>query len=143
MLKKNLVLALSVIGILISAYLLYAKLTDNPLVCAANLGCNVVQRSKYSTLLGMPLGFWGMGYYFVLFAAFYVATTTKNRIFRNIFIAWGLLFSVYLTVLEAFVINAFCLWCLTSFVNIILITIINFAIKDAGRSNKGAATNLD
>jgi uncharacterized membrane protein len=43
-----------------------------------------------------------------------------------VLIFWGILFSLYLTYLEAFVIEAFCLWCLGSFANIILITLINF-----------------
>lgn len=124
--KKKILLILSLVGIIISAYLFYAKLSDNPLICGGSHGCDAVQKSRYSTLLGMPLGFWGMGYYFVLFTSFYIATTRKIDIFRKVLIFWGILFSLYLTYLEAFIIDAFCLWCLGSFANIILITLINF-----------------
>lgn len=128
--KKNVLLILSTIGILISAYLLYAKLTDNPLICGGSHGCDAVQKSRYSTLLGMPLGFWGMGYYFTLFVAFYITTTRKINIFRIFMLVWGLLFSLYLTYLEAFVIKAYCLWCLGSFATIILITLTYFLLEE-------------
>jgi uncharacterized membrane protein len=143
--KKYTLLTLAVIGILISAYLFYAKLTDNPLVCGASLDCNTVQKSEYSTLLGIPLGFWGMFYYFMLFTAFYVATTIKIKVFRTVWLIWGLLFSLYLTALEAFVIEAYCIWCLASFANIVLLNLIYFLWKDetTRRPSKSPAANMD
>ncbi len=120
MIKKTL-LTFSTIGILISAYLAYSKLTNNPLICGLSNGCDIVQSSKYSLFLGIPLGIWGMGYYFGLFTAFYAEELSK---FRWIMIIWGLLFSIYLTAIEAFVLYAYCLWCLGSLVNIIIITAI-------------------
>ena len=126
--NKKILLSLCVIGIGVSAYLAYAKLTSNPLVCGSNFGCNVVQNSDYSNLLGIPLGIWGMGFYFVLFTLIYVQKN-KTVWLTEAAIFWGILFSTYLTYLEAFVIKAYCMWCLISFANIIVIGILYFFTK--------------
>lgn len=128
---KNSLLALSVLGIGISAYLAYAKLTGSHLVCGTNTGCDIVQNSPYSTLLGIPLGLWGMVYYFSLF---FVLFKNINWL-QMIAILWGLVFSLYLTSIEAFVLHTFCFWCLGSFFNILVICVIYFSfLKGEGIS---------
>lgn len=131
--KRNLLLVLSVIGILISSYLAYAKLTNNPLICGANSGCDVVQASKYSTLFGIPLGIFGMGYYLTLFSILWF--NVKPAI-TKILLLWGVMFSSYLTYLEEFVINAYCTWCVISFVNILLMAGIYFFYKEKVDTNE-------
>ncbi len=128
--KKRVLLILTFSGILISSYLFYAKLTNNPLLCLGNAGCSIVQNSQYSTLLGIPLGLWGMGYYFILFTVFYVDNSKNLAIFRKLWIIWGILFSTYLTGIEAFVLNAYCYWCLASFINILIINFVYFGFKE-------------
>lgn len=127
--KKNILLFFSVVGILISSYLAYTKLTSSSIQCGSHGGCNAVQNSDYSTLFGIPLGVFGMGYYFVLFFVFFTEDIKNIAKIRSLLVAWGLLFSTYLTYLEAFVIHAYCLWCVGSFVNIILIALIHFLWK--------------
>ena len=127
--KRNLLLFLAITGILISSYLFYAKLTSTPLYCGVGQGCDIVQNSKYSIFLGVPMGFWGMLYYFVLFTLFYMegqyGTSRKLKTLTKLAIIWGLLFSIYLTALEEFAIGAYCSWCVVSFVNIIFISAIS------------------
>ncbi len=130
---------------MVSGYLTYAKLTSNPLFCLSNRGCDIVQNSKYAQFLGIPVGIWGMMYYFVLFALLHLfysqkeqkqptadtLSTQKNYLpaLTNFWLVWGLLFSTYLTYLEAFVIYAYCMWCLISFANIILICLAHWLPK--------------
>src|SRR3989338_87896 len=123
--KKNTrtaLLTLSVVGVLISMYLVYAKYTNNPLICGFG-DCGKVQSSIYSDLLGIPVSVWGAFYYLFLFLCFF-----KNyRGAAVLGILWGLGFSSYLTFLEVFVIEAICMWCVFSFVNIVLISVTCFA----------------
>lgn len=141
--KKTFILILSIIGILISAYLAYAKLTSNELVCGINEGCSIVQNSKYSTLLGIPLGIWGMAYYFMLFAIYFIdSKEIKKEHIKSIWIVWGILFSIYLTALEAFVIHEYCFWCLGSFFTIIIIGVLHFTcIRNKKFVDKGGNTD--
>ncbi len=127
---KHFIMLSSINGILISFYLAYKKLLNEPLLCGLSQGCDIVQHSKYSTLLGVPLGLWGVLFYFAIFIVFYYNKGKYLGFLRKFLILWGLLFSIYLTYLEIFTIKAVCLWCLSSFVNIILITKVYFLFVD-------------
>ncbi|MBC8100034.1 MAG: hypothetical protein H7Y11_11375 [Armatimonadetes bacterium] len=55
-------LLLVLVGIGISGYLSYVKLTDVPMVCAANsvFNCEAVQSSAYSRIFGIPIAWLGL-----------------------------------------------------------------------------------
>ena len=117
---KNTLLLLSIMGLGISLYLTYVKLTSSSIVCGFG-DCSKVQSSDYAMLLGVPLGVWGVVYYFAVFILIY-----KNlKKYLTYTLIWGVLFSVYLTMLEFFVIKAVCMWCLLSFAVIILLNVVN------------------
>lgn len=117
----NIIPVLSVLGILVAGYLAYVEITQTPAVCGPVGHCNVVQSSKYATLFGfLPVGVLGVvGYLGIGFA--WVLTRLGDRAVQRAG-AWvltgmtflGVLFSLYLTFLEPFVIGATCAWCLTS-----------------------------
>src|SRR3972149_8466330 len=94
---RSALLALSVVGILISMYLLYAKYTHNPLICGFG-DCGKVQSSEYSRLLGIPVSVWGAFYYLLLFVSFY----KKYKRLAALSVLWGVGFSSYLTFLEIY-----------------------------------------
>ena len=102
-------IAICFIGILVSAYLFYARLTGGELVCGIS-NCNTVNSSKYSVLLGIPLSAWGLLFYIGMI---FLLLIGKYKLFYLASI-FGLLFSAYLTFLEFFVIKAWCQWCLLS-----------------------------
>lgn len=126
---KNLLYVLCFIGLGVSMYLVYTKLTSSPIYC--RLGdCQKVQNSSYSSLFGIPVSYFGVGFYFLLFVLFY-----KNYLkLAKIWLAWGVAFSVYLTYLELYVIKAICMWCITSFVVIILAALVTYFIKEEPRT---------
>ena len=126
MTNKNLLIGLSFIGILISSYLAYAKVTTNPLICGIDKGCDVVQTSSYSTLFGIPLGFWGIAFYLALVVLFSNQEIKYVKCLTRIMVLWGVGFSVYLTSLEAFVLHAYCYWCLASAINTVVIAGLYF-----------------
>jgi len=122
---KKLSLALCVMGILVSLYLTYAKLTATSLLCL-DTGCDIVQNSPYSQIMGVPVAIFGLFFYFALFVLIY-----KNlKKLERIFVITGLIFSLYLSYLELFVIFAICTWCVISFVIVALLTILAFLPKN-------------
>jgi uncharacterized membrane protein len=83
--------------------------------------CNTVQQSQYATLFGiLPIGVLGvMGYLFIiiLWLARLLDMPKVKRILNLVLFGvtlFGILFSIYLTFLEPFVIGATCIWCLSS-----------------------------
>lgn len=119
--KQLFLYMLCLIGIGISMYLTYTKVTSSSVACI-NAGCNTVQTSKYSELFGIPMGVFGLGFYFALFTLLFKAKEN----WAKLLLVWGNIYSLYLTYLELFVIKAICVWCVGSFVVIILMTILLF-----------------
>lgn len=110
---------LSVIGLGISLYLTYIYTADKVALCLSGGGCDTVQHSPYAWIMGIPLPTLGAGAYLLLIGLGLLAMRESDR--RQTWLLGlfgvslvGLLFSGYLTVLEMFVIKAYCSWCLIS-----------------------------
>jgi uncharacterized membrane protein len=112
---------LALAGIGIAAYLLSVHLRGTEPYCSSYGGCETVNDSKYAVLLGVPIAGYGLLAYVAIFALVLVkqwirpAFTPYATLGIFLVALMGFLFSIYLTALEAFVIHAFCLWCLGSF----------------------------
>ncbi|MBN1667272.1 MAG: vitamin K epoxide reductase family protein [Anaerolineales bacterium] len=120
--------ALVAVGLVAAIYLAFVEVTDTQAVCGPVGDCNAVQQSKYATLFGfLPVGVLGLIGYVLILAAWGFWQYSDKKISRNaiqflwVMAAFGLLFSIYLTFLEPFVIGATCAWCLTSAVVMTLI----------------------
>ena len=107
-------LALAVLGALISAYLTWTHFAGLTPVCTGNgEGCETVQSSRYASVLGVPVALLGLIAYGGLI--FSTALWRETGIYLGFLISLvGTLFSAYLTYLEIFVIGALCQWCLAS-----------------------------
>jgi uncharacterized membrane protein len=112
---------LSIIGIGVAGYLSYVELNQVEAVCGPIGNCNTVQQSKYATLFGfLPIGVLGvMGYLaiIILWLARLLDLPGYTRILNLALFGitlFGILFSIYLTFLEPFVIGATCIWCISS-----------------------------
>lgn len=107
-------LALSVIGILLTSYILYTDyLGDHLRGCTVGSGCDIVLSSKWARFLNAPTAFWGFATYVTL--ALIAARWTPRR-WK---LAWpiaifGLCFSAYLTTVSLTILQATCPYCLTS-----------------------------
>jgi len=115
--RKTLLLALSLLGLFDSLYLLWVYTSPSrPIVCLGS-GCDAVRASSYAHLFGLPLPAFGVAYYTVLalliFARDLVSADLKRAIQYAVagITCGGVLFSLYLFSLQAFVIHAFCTWC--------------------------------
>jgi uncharacterized membrane protein/thiol-disulfide isomerase/thioredoxin len=118
---KWIIPALILLGLGVSIYLSYVELTQTSAVCGPVGDCNAVQQSNYARLFGiLPIGLLGVIGYSFIGLAWLAKTYGPSHLQRNFTrIMWGLsafgiLFSIYLTFLEPFVIGATCAWCLTS-----------------------------
>lgn len=132
--------ALSLIGLFIALYLTLHRMgVIGTLACGVTGGCDVVQSSAYATFMGIPVPFIGLAGYLVLFIVSYGSMQGSARERRTAIALLALsavafLFSVYLTVLEAFVIHAWCRWCVVSAV---IATLIFFcSLPEAARMRR-------
>ncbi|CAN5742480.1 hypothetical protein BH20ACT11_BH20ACT11_05580 [soil metagenome] len=106
--------AVSVVGIALSLYLTWTyAIGSSPACLGGSGGCETVQSSPYSRLLGIPVAALGLGGYAALLLS--AALRGVVGIVSGLFLALlGALYSGYLTWLEVFVIEALCQWCLAS-----------------------------
>jgi uncharacterized membrane protein len=132
MTRRMLMAVLALLGLLIAAYLtLYHYGYIGTLVCSATRGCETVQTSKWSKLLGLPVAAWGLGYYAVVLAVAIagiqdrLAESPQLALGLVILTGWGALFSAWLTLLEEFAIHAWCQWCLASATVAILLFVVS------------------
>jgi len=135
--------ALIIIGIGVAGYLSYIETQSTEAVCGPVGDCNTVQSSRYAKLFGvLPIGVLGLIGYLGLLTTWVVrnylpkfAKPADIAFFGMAFFA--VIFSLYLTYLEPFVIKAVCIWCLSSAVIVTLLLLIGtppairqFAISD-------------
>jgi len=111
---------LSLIGVFVAGYLLLHKLGYvGELVCGAG-SCDTVQASSWAVFLGVPVPAWGVGGYASIFAVALAGLQPGLARDRRIgLVLFGLgaaafAFSAYLTAIEAFVLRAWCRWCVAS-----------------------------
>ncbi len=115
-----LVLILALLGLAVSAYLAYVEITQTAAVCGPVGECNAVQSSDYARVFGIPVAVLGIVNYLAILGLWIVQRTVSGKWRRwtgwalLLVTAFGVLFSIYLTLLELFVIDAVCIWCLSS-----------------------------
>jgi uncharacterized membrane protein len=100
-------------GIGVAGYLTYVHYRPAALLCTAGGGCETVQESDYAELLGIPVALLGLlGYVAVLVLVAWDSALARTLAAAIALTAVG--FVVYLIVLQAFVIDAWCVWCLVN-----------------------------
>ncbi len=112
---------LALVGFFVALYLWLWKLgLVGSLACGPGGGCETVQTSPHAEFLGLPVALYGVAGYAALLAVSVAGLHPRWAERREP--AWllvllsliGLGFTAYLTYLEAFVIHAWCRWCLVS-----------------------------
>ena len=111
---------LALVGFFVALYLWLHQIgVGGELKCGTG-GCETVQASRWSQLLGIPVAFYGVVGYAAILAVALVSLQPAWLARRGptLLIAalatGGVLFSAWLTYLELFVIHAICRWCVTS-----------------------------
>ena len=127
--KQRAIFLLSLVGLFVSALLWWMYTSPSrPMLCLGS-GCDEVRSSAYAVAWGIPLPVYGVLMYAGLALLSLAAVRFGDgvpkaayfakvpQLARNVtlFIAGaGFLVSLYLTGLEAFVIEAWCIWCVAS-----------------------------
>ncbi|MGJ4730446.1 vitamin K epoxide reductase family protein [Luteimonas sp. SDU101] len=125
---------LTVAGLLLTAWLAWTGWGGgSPAFCAQGSGCEVVQGSRWSRFLGLPIALWGFALYAALaWTAWRPGPRLQRwrRLWRLSFL--GLAISVYLTVAGLVVLQAVCAWCLASLALMLAIfVLVHLARPDA------------
>ena len=91
-----------------------------------NFNCDIVNRSTYSTIAGIPVAMIGVAGYLAVLT---LATLYRNHAEAPVMLAIGSLaglgFALYLTYIEGFVLAAWCILCLSSLALIFSIAVLS------------------
>ena len=135
---------LSLVGLFISAYLYLYKLGKIGNLACGTGGCETVQWSPWSQVAGIEVSLVGvLGYagLVLLSLAALQAGLTKQRwpgVLLAVLAGVGVLFTLYLTYLELFVIHAVCRWCVAS--GVVIVAIFVASLLDVRRLARARAS---
>ncbi len=118
-------------GLVNSVYLIWIKIANDKIYCLPGIGdCWTVNTSQYSQVFGIPISVFGaIAYLAILLTALFGERSNffqENQItlLFGITLA-GFLYSLYLTYLEIFVINAICPFCVISAIAMTILFILS------------------
>jgi uncharacterized membrane protein len=107
---------LALVGLMDATYLTIEHLTGQSVRCTVTSGCDEVLSSAYATLFGQPLAAYGALAYFTAFSLATLAAFGYGsaKLPLRLLAALMLLASLWLLYVQAFVLRAFCQYCLLS-----------------------------
>jgi len=127
---------LAILGLGVALYLTYVETQNVAAICGPVGDCNAVQTSPFAKLFGfLPVGLLGALGYVAILVAWALARRsdgTPGRLAALVIFGmalFGVLFSIYLTYLELYIIRAVCMWCLASAV--IMSLVLALSVKPA------------
>ena len=107
---------ISLAGLADATYLTVTHLTGDDLVCGSSWGCSAVLGSVYASIAGIPTAAFGALAYFVAFSSATLAAFGYARARALLMLVVMAMFgaTLWLLYLQAFVLHAFCPFCLLS-----------------------------
>jgi uncharacterized membrane protein len=128
----------ALVGLLDACYLTVEHMTGQSVRCMIVTGCDEVLQSKYATVAGgIPVAAFGALAYFAVFSLATLAAFGYDGARRLIapLIALMFLATLWVFYLQAFVIHAFCAYCLLSAAVTTTLTLLVVVRAVAGRKN--------
>ena len=116
------------IGVLDTLYLIYHKIRGTDVYCLffPKEWCYKVQHSPQSKTFGIPNSYLGFIMYVLILLMTYLYAHTMLALWPiQAIVTFGFLFSMYFLYIQAFVLRAFCTWCVVSAINF---TVMMFAV---------------
>ena len=103
-------------GLADATYLTILALTGETAACGGQIGCQEVLGSAYSKVAGIPVASFGVAGYFTAFTCAIFAAFGYVRARKFFVIVVGVLFvsTLWLLYVQAFLLHAFCRYCLFS-----------------------------
>lgn len=123
--------ALTIIGLLVSIYMTIYKFTNNNAMCLGSGDCGTVNASRYAEVNGIPVALIGVLGYAAILALLYFETHGPGFLRKNsALLVFGLaltgfLFTAWLIYVEVVLIKALCPFCVTSQIAMTLIFILS------------------
>ncbi len=127
-----LMLVFAVIGMAIASYDVIGIYNNWLLWCPPPIdGCNTVAYSPDGRIFGVPIGVYGLIFYFIMIVlavllAFF-RSSYRLRLIGLLYAVTGVLFSIYFFYLDLALIRAFCIYCLISAILTVLLLIYAIA----------------
>jgi uncharacterized membrane protein len=125
---------LGVVGMGLAGYLTYVHYNEDALVCTVG-GCETVQQSDYSTMLGVPIAIFGFLMFLTVTLLALARMTDRSPLPSDMatMAAWtllltSLLYYAYLTYIEIWELEAVCQWCVMSSMVALLMFVIESVI---------------
>ena len=112
------IMLVAIVGVAVSSGSLYEHFaTSSTSFCnfSESFNCDLVNRSPYSTVLGVPVALIGIiGYLLILTLATIYRNQAETMVLLLVASSGGLGFALYLTYIEKFKLGVWCILCLTS-----------------------------
>jgi vitamin-K-epoxide reductase (warfarin-sensitive) len=128
-----LIAVLSLAGMIVSSISLqrhYAKSATQFCEIGEKFNCDIVNRSEYSTIIGIPVaGIGVIGYAALLVLSTLQRSRAETPVRIVVASLTGLVFALYLTYIEAYVLTTWCILCLSSLLLIFLISTLAITVK--------------
>jgi uncharacterized membrane protein len=125
------------LGVGVAAYIAIAESGGGSPVClAGGSGCKTVAESSYSHVAGVNIAVFGVVGYLLLLASAFVAGDAA-RLGGFVVALGGFGYSVFLTYIEIFKIEAICQWCVASAVLMTIVFLLS-ATRLIGYGGTGA-----
>lgn len=125
----------SLIGLADAIYLTVEHVTGQSVRCTIVAGCSEVLSSQYAVVAGVPLAAIGAAAYFTVFSLATLAAFGYRvaGMLLTVLVLLMFLFSLWLIYLQAFVIHAFCQFCLLSAAVTTALTVIALFARRTAR----------
>lgn len=104
------------VGLADATYLTVLALTGETAACGGQVGCSEVLASSYARVAGIPMAAFGVAGYFsaFTFATFAAFNYARARVFFAITVGVIFVTTLWLLYVQAFLLHAFCRYCLFS-----------------------------
>ncbi len=124
-------------GVADAVYLTVKHFTGEAVPCSIVEGCEQVLTSSYAEIFGVPLAAFGALAYFTAFSLAILAAFGNRRMWTlfGIQVVLMAIFTAWLVYLQAFVIEAFCQFCLIS-AAITLVLLAIFLVSKFSRARR-------
>ncbi len=126
--------AISAVGLTDALYLTITHYTNALVPCNFSHGCEAVLKSQYSEIFSIPVALFGVIFYLVtLVVAIFFANQHRYHWLLSVWGVIGFISTLYLLYIQAFVLHAFCQYCLlsalTSTLTFIITSLLYFMYK--------------
>ena len=128
--SSQLIIALTILGLLVSIYMTIYKLTSNDAMCVGSGDCHTVNASGYAEVNGVPVATIGVVGYTALLGILWLERKpgfikdNGSMIFFGVSLI-GFFFTLWLIYVEVVLLKAYCPFCITSQVSMTLIFIFS------------------